>query len=92
MIKLQYHAAYYQIEDGWYMAEVIDFPGVISQGRTLRSSRRMIRDALRCMAEWYLDECRTLPAPDPKAKPTEGKPAFRETIALSFRARTGAIK
>jgi predicted RNase H-like HicB family nuclease len=92
MTKLEYHAAYYQIEDGWYMSEVIDFPGVISQGRTLRSTRRMIRHALRDMAEWYLDEGRPLPTPDPKAKPTEGKPAFREGISLSFRARTGAIK
>ena len=34
----EYHAAYYEIEDGWYMAVVMDFPGVVSQGRTLRSA------------------------------------------------------
>ena len=48
---LQYHAAYYPIEDGWYMAKVLDFPGAVSQGRTLRSARGMIRDALRQVAE-----------------------------------------
>jgi predicted RNase H-like HicB family nuclease len=88
----QYHAAYYEIEDGWYMAEVVDFPGVISQGRTLRSARRMIRDALRLMAEWYLEEGTPLPDPNPKAKPSEGKPAFKEKIPLSFKARTGGVK
>ena len=28
---LEYHAAYYQVEDGWYMAQVLDFPGVVTQ-------------------------------------------------------------
>jgi predicted RNase H-like HicB family nuclease len=88
----EYHAAYYEIEDGWYMAEVMDFPGVVSQGRTLRSARRMIRDALRLMAEWYVDEGKTLPLPNPKVKPTEGKPAYRETIPLVMKAQTGTVK
>ncbi len=48
---LEYHAAYYEIEDGWFMARVLDFPGALSQGRTLQSTRRMIRDALRGLAE-----------------------------------------
>jgi predicted RNase H-like HicB family nuclease len=89
---LEYHAAYYEIEDGWYMAEVTDFPGVVSQGRTLRSARRMIRGALRLMAEWYVDEGRPLPRPDPKSKPSEGRPVFKEMIPLSFKARTGTVK
>jgi predicted RNase H-like HicB family nuclease len=87
----EYHAAYYEIEDGWYMAEVMDFRGVISQGRTLRSARRMIRDALRLMAEWFIDEGKPLPDPDSKAQPTEGKPAFKEKIPLYIKAKTGAV-
>jgi len=87
----QYHAAYYEIEDGWYFAEVLDFPGVISQGRTLRSARRMIRNALRLMVELYVDEGRSLPEPNPRAKSPEGKPAFQERITVSVRAKTGAI-
>ena len=47
---LEYHAAFYPVEDGWYLARVLDFPGVVSQGKTLRSARFMIRDALREMS------------------------------------------
>jgi len=46
---LEYHAAYYLIEDGWYMAKVLDFPGVVTQGKNLDHARRMLRDALREM-------------------------------------------
>ncbi len=87
----QYHAAYHEIEDGWYFAEVLDFPGVISQGRTLRSARRMIRDALRLMVELYVEECKNLPEPNPKAKSREGKPVFREKIPVSVHAVVGAF-
>jgi predicted RNase H-like HicB family nuclease len=65
---LQYHAAYYEAEKGWVMAEVLDFPGAVSQGRTLNSAQRMIRDALRVMVEWYLEDGQTLPRPNPKAR------------------------
>lgn len=88
---LEYHAAYHKVEDGWYLAEVMDFPGVVSQGRTLRSARRMIRDALRLMVECYVDEGKALPRPNSKAKPTEGKPAFKESISLSIKAKTGGV-
>ena len=64
---LEYHAAYYPIEDGWYMAQVLDFPAAISQGRTLRSARRMIRDALKLIAEVRVENGQPLPTPNPKA-------------------------
>jgi predicted RNase H-like HicB family nuclease len=84
---LQYHVAYYEIEDGWYMAEVLDFPGVISQGRTLKSARRMIRDGLREMARYVMDQGEALPKPNPRAK--DKKAAFQETIPLKFRVLVG---
>ena len=87
---LQYHAAYYKIEDGWYMAEVLDFPGAISQGKTLKSARRMIRDALRALAACYLDERKPLPMPNPRAR--DRKAAFQELIPLKARFETGAVK
>mgnify|MGYP000054453704 CR=1 FL=1 len=65
---LEYHAAYYEIDDGWYLAEVLDFPGAISQGKTLKSARRMIRDALRVMAECYMDDGKPLPPPNRRAR------------------------
>jgi predicted RNase H-like HicB family nuclease len=86
---LLYHAAYYQIEDGWYMAEVLDFPGALSQGRTLKSARRMIRDALRGLAECLLEEGKALPRPNPRAR--DKSAAFLETIPLTVRATTGAM-
>jgi predicted RNase H-like HicB family nuclease len=87
---LEYHAAYYQIEDGWYLAEVLDFPGAISQGKTLKSARRMIRDALRAMAECYLHDGKPLPPPNPRAR--DRKAAFQELIRLKARFQTGAVK
>ncbi len=63
----EYHAAYYEIEDGWYMAKVIDFPGAVSQGRTLASARRMIRDSLRGLADFILEKGEPLPRPDARA-------------------------
>ena len=32
LAMLEYHAAYYEGEDGWVIAEVLDYPGVLSQG------------------------------------------------------------
>ena len=86
---LEYHAAYYEIEDGWYMAEILDYPGVLSQGRTLRSARRMIRDALRLMVECHMEQGQPLPRPNPRAK--DKKAIFVEKISFKIRAQTGAV-
>jgi predicted RNase H-like HicB family nuclease len=77
---LEYHAAYYQGESGWVVAKVLDFPGALSQGRTLTSARRMIRDALRLMAETLVEEGEPLPLPKVRAK--DKKALFLETIPL----------
>src|SRR5262245_277051 len=87
---LEYHAAYYQIDDGWYLAEVLDFPGAISQGKTLKSARRMIRDALRVLAECYLEEGK--PLPTPRRRASDRKAVFQERIPLKARFETGAVK
>lgn len=84
---LEYHAAYYKVEDGWYMAEVLDFPGVLSQGRTLKSAQRMIRDALRLMAECLVEEGQALPQPNARAG--DKKAEHQETIPLRIRAQCG---
>lgn len=72
---LEYHAAYYKNPEdgGWYVVSVLDFPGVNTQGRTLREARFMVRDALQLMAECYMEEGRTLPKPNPKAKDPDAK-------------------
>ena len=80
---VEYHAAYYQGDDGWIVAIVLGFPGANSQGKTLRSAGRMIKDALRLLAETYLEEGEALPPPNPKAK--DKKAIFLETIPVSIR-------
>jgi len=79
---LEYHAAYYE-EEGWFAAEVLDFPGALSQGRTLRSARRNIRDALRLMAETLVE--RGEPLPQPNAQARDRRAAFQEVIRLKTR-------
>jgi predicted RNase H-like HicB family nuclease len=85
---LEYHAAFYKEDDGWYVVRVLDFPGALSQGRTLKSARRMIRDALRGLAEWLIEEGNPLPRPNPRARDKEAD--YCETIPLRIRALTGA--
>ncbi len=83
---LKYHAAYYPIEDGWFMVRVVDFPGVISQGRSIAHARRMIKDALCLMAEHKLEQGE--PLPRPRQRRTDKKAVLVEQIALKIAART----
>ena len=84
---LKYHAAYYQGEAGWIVAKVLDFPGALSQGRTLNSARRMIRDALRTLAETLIEEGESLPLPGSRAK--DKRAIFQETIPVKIHVPTG---
>ena len=72
---LEYHAAFYKYPEdgGWYVVSVLDFPGVNTQGRTLREARFMVKDALQLMAECLLEEGRTLPKPNPNASDPAAK-------------------
>jgi predicted RNase H-like HicB family nuclease len=79
-MMLEYHAAYYDTDEGWIAAEVLDFPGALSQGRTLQSARRNLRDALRLMAECLVERGEPLPTPNPRAKVRAAK--YQETIRL----------
>ena len=84
---LEYHAAYYKYpeDDGWYAVSLLDFPGVHTQGKTLREARLMVKDALKLMVECYLDEGKTLPKPNPNAADADAKRV--ETIRLDFLVR-----
>ena len=81
---LEYHAAYYPIEDGWYMVRVLDFPGAITQGKDLKDARMMVRDALKLMAECTLELGDPLPRPNPRAR--SKKAVLIEPIRLAIRA------
>jgi predicted RNase H-like HicB family nuclease len=87
---LEYHAAYYKQESGWYVVELLDFPGVVSQGKTLKSARWMIRDALKLMAECYVEEGKPLPQPSPKARAPNAD--FCEPVRLSIRVHSASAR
>lgn len=56
MKDLGFTVVYTPIEDGWYMAQVMELPEAISQGETLEEAREMIRDAVRELLEIRRDE------------------------------------
>ncbi len=85
---LKYHAAYYEIEDGWYMGVVLDFPGVATQGKNLEQARRMLRSALEDMADWFMDDGKAFPRPNPRAR--DKKAAMLEAVRLHVNAKPGA--
>jgi len=85
---LEYHAAYYSIDDGWFMVRVLDFPGVISQGKSIEHARKMIKDAICLMAEHKLEQGATLPRPRPLAR--DKKAVLVEPIKLRVRVKVGA--
>ena len=81
---LEYKAAYTR-DEGWYCAQVLDFPGAISQGKTLNSARRNLADALQLMAESYLLD--GTPLPRPNARVHDKKADVVEPIYLAVRTR-----
>src|SRR5207244_7411934 len=89
---LEYHAAFYKYpeDDGWYVVSVLDFPGVNTQGRTLRDARFMVKDALKLMAESYLEEGRTLPKPNPNANVPAAKRIERICLGVSVQVSVPA--
>jgi predicted RNase H-like HicB family nuclease len=87
---LKYHTAYYPIEDGWFMVRVLDFPGVISQGRSIEHARKMIKDALCLMAEHKLEQGETLPRPNTRAR--DKKAVLVEGIQLNIRVRMAGAR
>jgi len=83
---LQYHAAYYLPRDGGKMvvAEVLDFPGAVSQGFDLADARLMISSALGDLAQLLLEEGKPLPKPDPDASAPDAD--FIELVPMSISA------
>ena len=97
-MELKYHAAYFKEPDGWYIVELLDFPGVFSQGKTLNSARWMIRDEVEAGVlgeerDQMVEDGESLPRPNPKAKARKATNAdFRESIRLSTRFQTAGVK
>ena len=69
---LTYHAAFYEHpEEATVLAKVLDFPGVVTEGRDLSEGRQELRGALRDMAETILLAGETLPSPNPGVDDSE---------------------
>ncbi len=66
---LRYHVAYFlpRGDDRMVVAEVLDFPGAVSQGFDLADARLMIASALKDIAQLHLEEGKPLPVPNPDA-------------------------
>jgi len=83
---LRYHVAYYlpKGKDRMVVAEVLDFPAVVSQGFDLADAPVMIASALEEMAQMLLDEGRALPVP--KSEVSDLDADLVELIPLSGKA------
>ncbi len=85
---LRYHVAYYlpRGDDRMVVAEVLDFPGVLSQGFDLADARLMKfpDGALEDIAQMHLEEGKALPVPDPDA--TAADADLIELVPLSVEA------
>ncbi len=80
---LMYKAMFVDTGEG-YHAQVLDFPGVITCGNDLEDARLMLQDALTLMAEYYLDDGKPLPKPDPNV--TSDESDIEEPIYLLLSA------
>lgn len=83
---LRYHVAYYlpRGQDRMVVAEVLDFPGILSQGFDLADARLMAASALEDIAQTYLEEGKALPIPNPEAAAPDAD--LIELVPLSVEA------
>ncbi len=83
---LRYHVAYFlpRGDDRMVVAEVLDFPGVVSQGFDLADARSMIASALGEMAQLVLEQGRCLPMLNAEA--TAADADLIELVTLSVEA------
>jgi predicted RNase H-like HicB family nuclease len=49
----EYTVVYQEIEDGWVMATVPELPGAVTQGKTMKEAREMIKEAVELLLESY---------------------------------------
>jgi predicted RNase H-like HicB family nuclease len=55
-----YTAKYTKLSSG-YMGQVVEWPEVVTEGKTIEECREMLRDALREMMEAYRQEGKEIP-------------------------------
>ena len=80
---LIYKAVYKFLDEGVH-AEVLDFPGTITYGETMREARRLLASALVDMAETALLQGE--PLPQPNSSCTDSEADLEEPIHLLLTA------
>lgn len=83
------YKAMYKFLDTGVHGEVLDFPGVITCGKNLEETRRLLSSALVDMAETNLNSGEVLPTPDPALSDSEAD--LEEPIHLLLTATTRVI-
>jgi predicted RNase H-like HicB family nuclease len=73
-MKREFTVVYTPIEDGWYMAQVPELPGAVTQGRNLNEAREMIQDAVELLLQSYRED----------AKKDASSSAIWETISVDL--------
>ena len=58
-----YTATFTPDEKGWIVAQVVEVPGAVSQGRTMEEARANVTEALELMLDWLREEGQEVPAP-----------------------------
>ncbi len=81
---LTYKAVYKFLDNEGVHAEVLDFPGTITCGKTIQEARRLLASALVDMAETTLVRGEPLPQPDPSC--TDPEADLEEPIHLLLTA------
>jgi predicted RNase H-like HicB family nuclease len=52
-MKHEFTVIYTPIEDGWFMAQVPELPGAVTQGRNMDEAREMIQEAVELLLQSY---------------------------------------
>lgn len=83
---LRYHVAFYlpRAPGEMVVAEVVDFPGAVTQGFDLPDARLMIASALEDLAQALLEEGKPLPVPSEGAQTPDAD--LIELVPLSVHA------
>jgi predicted RNase H-like HicB family nuclease len=60
--------------DGWYVGQIEEIPGVLTQGKTVVQTKKNLKEALELFIETQREE---------RGKEFKGKSVIREELALS---------
>ena len=83
----RYSVEYEPIEDGWWLATVLDVDGCFTQGKSLRQTRRRVREALGL----FVDDAETAGFEESFALPKAMGSNLDEYLGLRDEARKASL-